>query len=867
VLGYLVIVVFVVAGAFLAFSPQFFTNNVTGLDQLSESFPLLLLFLVPAMTMSSWADEKKLGTEELLFTLPAADVEILLGKYLAALAVYTVALMFSLTHLLVLAWIGNPDWGIIFTTYFGYWLAGAALLSAGMFASVLTSSTTVAFVLGTTVCAIPIFIGELASSAVVQTLGLGDFFLALSMPEQSRDFALGMIPLSGLFYFISLTVLMLYLNLVFISRRHWSSSQQVNMGMHFLARCVALAVTLIGLNSLATHASFRSDMTAEGIYSLTGTTRTLLEKAKSVTIQAYLSPEVPRDYVTVRKHLIGLLRQIDQLGGGRVDVRFVDVDPFSQQADEAKLYGIEPVQVSAERDGRRTQEDVFLGVVVTSSSDEVIIPFVGPGTPIEYELTRSISTVSNDERLTVGILRTDAQVMSGSSEWQIVTELKQQYDLEEVSPDSEIDRDKFDVLVAVLPSSLTDPQMSNLVDYVRTGKPALILDDPFPWVFNSGFGVSNAPRQPKPRPGGMFGGGMGSPPPEQKADGGKTTSLLRALDIAWQYDEIVWDHFNPHMEFFAVVPDEFLFISPKSGTSSAFSQKSEVTSGLQEILAAFSGTIRPRDGSDFDFEALLRTGPDSGLMGWDEFTRSGFDFSRGGQPTARLAPESERPRIIDKDAHVIAMHITSKEKDRKVNVVYVADVDLISDWFFYERSRGESNMNLDNVTFVLNAVDVLAGDKSYLELRKRRASHRTLQVVEAQTAQFVRERNEQQAKADADSKQKLDEEKKRFHAKIEELEKDTSLDDRTKVELIRNAQATAQRQVEVAEAHIERDKQAKIEDIRAKTKRQMRATEDRIRSIAVLIPPLPAIVLGIFILTRRLYQERRDITPDRLVER
>ena len=144
VLGYLFIVVFVVAGAFLAFNSQFFADNLATLDQLSEQFPLLLLFIVPAITMTVWSDEKKLGTDELLFTLPATDTEILIGKYLSVLGVYTVALLFSVTHAMVLAYIGNPDWGLVATTYLGYWIAGAALLSAGMFASVLTSSATVA---------------------------------------------------------------------------------------------------------------------------------------------------------------------------------------------------------------------------------------------------------------------------------------------------------------------------------------------------------------------------------------------------------------------------------------------------------------------------------------------------------------------------------------------------------------------------------------------------------------------------------------------------------------------------------------------------------------------------------------------------
>src|SRR5262249_48325941 len=155
---------------------------------------------------------------------------------------------------IVLMWLGSPDKGLLFATYFGYALSGCALLGAGMLASVLTSSAAVAYVVGALICAIPVFVDRLSPG--------NRLFQGLSVGEQLRDFTLGMIPIAGLFYFISLTALFLYLNLVFISRRHWSGGpHQTPMWAHFLIRAVALGAILISANVVAAGASRRLDLT------------------------------------------------------------------------------------------------------------------------------------------------------------------------------------------------------------------------------------------------------------------------------------------------------------------------------------------------------------------------------------------------------------------------------------------------------------------------------------------------------------------------------------------------------------------------------------------------------------------------------
>jgi len=136
--GYVFICVFVVLSSLATFwPPDFFSSNLANLDQLSRWLPFIMLVFIPAITMSIWAEEKRQGTDELLLTLPADDFDIVIGKYMAAAAIFTASLLFSqistFTTLAILTQ-GTLDTGLIFTTYLtfsGVWLLTVIAFFAG----------------------------------------------------------------------------------------------------------------------------------------------------------------------------------------------------------------------------------------------------------------------------------------------------------------------------------------------------------------------------------------------------------------------------------------------------------------------------------------------------------------------------------------------------------------------------------------------------------------------------------------------------------------------------------------------------------------------------------------------------------------
>ena len=799
--GYVFVTLFIFISAGAAFwQDRFFLQNLANLEQLNSVYPYLLLFFIPALTMSVWAEERKLGTDETLLTLPATDLEVVLGKYVATLGIYTAALLLALSYVLVLFYLGSPDLGLMFGNYVGYWLMGATLIAVGMLASLLTRNATIGFILGALFCAALIVSGP-AVGAVAP--GLERTLQALIMGAHFDDFARGVISLSAVTYFAAMAGAFLYLNVLVLSRRHWPArADGYPMWLHHAVRAVAVAAALLSLGVVVSRAGVRIDVTAEQLHSLSAETRRLIRELpadRPVFIQAYVSPEVPEPFVQARANLLSVLDEIDAMAGPRVEVLVHDTESFTDAAREAReTFGIRPRPF---RDVRSTQADiseVFMGLAFTCGAEEQVIPFFDRGLPTEYEVVRSIRVVAGTERKRIGVVRTMLDLMGGvdyeqnrfNPSWPVVEELRKQYEVYPVDPELPIEAE-LDALLVPLPSSLQTDEMANVADFIRKGTPAMLLVDPMPAV------------NPQLSPTEWV--GDGNPfayPPGSARPGprGNVRQWMADLGVSWEPTRIVWDGYNPHPEL-AHMPDDVVFLGRGNGNAETFNAADTATASLQELVFLWPGYLEPADDAAVDFQPLLRTGELSGTNGYFSIVRStplrapdqsgaAARAGRAGLRSGRAHPGGGRgctrrcPSLKARSPTRLKPPATTRPEagNRKAGMIRAGPgcrrggPDCRGRHRL--RRRGSSSpireqaiagLNFDNVTFFLNAMDLLVGDDSFINLRNRRARHRTLERVEAQTAEFNERQTEEERQAEEDAEEAIEEAQARLDSRVEEL--------------------------------------------------------------------------------------------------
>jgi len=223
--AYITIGVFLlVLGLFLWVFPDssILEYGYSGLDSLFSTAPYLFMFLVPAVTMRSLAEERKEGTFELLATRPLTDWQIITGKYLACLLIVLFALLPTLIYYYSVYSLGNPqgniDTGAVIGSYIGLFLLGGSFTAIGIFASSITNNQIIAFTIAVFLCFFA-FSGfdSLSGLLSLQNYGLQDF----GINEHYQSISRGVLDTRDLLYFLSFIAIFIAITKTILGGRKW----------------------------------------------------------------------------------------------------------------------------------------------------------------------------------------------------------------------------------------------------------------------------------------------------------------------------------------------------------------------------------------------------------------------------------------------------------------------------------------------------------------------------------------------------------------------------------------------------------------------------------------------------------------------
>lgn len=204
-LAYVFLVIFLFFAGYLTFKNGFYEARQADLAPFFANLPLLFVFLVPATAMRLWSEERKVGSVELLFTLPITVTQAVLGKFLAAWAFLGIALALTFPMVLTVAYLGDPDGGLIATSYIGSFLMTGGFLAIGSFFSAVSKNQVIAFVLAVVACAVLVFAGMPTTLSYLATFlpaGLVSAIGSLSFQEHFESMQKGILQFSDLAYFV-----------------------------------------------------------------------------------------------------------------------------------------------------------------------------------------------------------------------------------------------------------------------------------------------------------------------------------------------------------------------------------------------------------------------------------------------------------------------------------------------------------------------------------------------------------------------------------------------------------------------------------------------------------------------------------------
>lgn len=482
--GYVVLAFFLVAnGVFLWILPGMYNIPESGMADLQPFFslaPMLYLFLVPVVCMRLFAEEKRSGTLELLFTRPVSVPKIVWAKFLAGFFLVLLSILPTLIYPVSLYFlaqpVGNIDTGGIVGSYIGLFFLSGIYVAAGVWASAVTDNQIVAFlyalILSFLLFAGFDFISEMALFADYQ-----NFILSLGIDYHYEPMSRGVIALSDVIYFLSVILFFIWLTVRRFYMTRW--------------RLLYVLPLLIVLNLVAGRIYLRADITNDKRYTLSENTRQLLQQLDRETgVDIFLAGNLPAGIQKLQYATTRMLEEFRRITGNKLRYTLVDPADIKDTEEKKQLVqylasrGIMPVNLNRTTEDERLQQQIiFPGLVVYDDSTEVSIsllqnvPGYGPHDNInhsiealEYELTKALRLLTRKEKKSVAFLTGHGELPQEEI-MDMAKTLLYYYQVDIVSADSlAVDPERYKALIIAKPTRDFSEKDKYILDqYVMRG--------------------------------------------------------------------------------------------------------------------------------------------------------------------------------------------------------------------------------------------------------------------------------------------------------------------------------------------------------------------------------------------------------------
>jgi len=498
-IGYLVILVFLlVNGLFLWIFPgnfNVFEGGYASLEAFFSLAPWVYLFLVPAVTMRLFADEKRAGTLELLLTRPLSDRQIVWGKFLAGLLLVLFSLLPTLLYLWSVVQLGNPvgniDSGASWGSYIGLFFLACIYVSIGIFSSSLTDNQIVAFIFSM-ILSFFFYLGFEIFAGLDLSPKVQSFFVDLGINEHYRSISRGVVDSRDISYYGLITLLFLIFTEISLSIRKGKRGGNV---ARYLRMGLIIIILIVGVGNRF----FRIDLTSEKRYTLSDISKQTVEQLKeSVNVQIFLEGELPAGFRKMQQAIEEKLYDLDAYAA--FPITYKRVDPYEavpvkqrQKYFQSLMeHGIVPTNLRIKTGKGTVNRYIFPGVIIQIGNKAVGLNLLknNPMSSeevnlnnsielLEYEFVRAFRILTNNQKETVAFLTGHRE--SGTPEIEDIRNALSESFLTEriIAKDLSAVPDKFKVLIIANPSlPFTEKEKYSIDQFIMRGGRVMWLFDP-----------------------------------------------------------------------------------------------------------------------------------------------------------------------------------------------------------------------------------------------------------------------------------------------------------------------------------------------------------------------------------------------------